>query len=89
MTSALRRKKESKCEICGRTSDGELCRYHREASRRLIKHYGVWRERTSLDWRGYLDEICRNELAGAWIREVAGFMIKKGELPTELKGQST
>jgi hypothetical protein len=89
MTSVHRRKKDSRCEICGRASDGELCPYHREARRRLIRHYGVWRERTSLDWKGYLDEICRNELAGAWVREVAGFMLKRGELPTEPKGQST
>ena len=89
MTSVHRRKKDSRCEICGRASDGELCPYHREARRRLIKHYGVWRERISLDWKGYLNEICSNELAGAWIREVAGFLLKRAELPTELKGQST
>jgi hypothetical protein len=89
MTSVLRRKNEGKCEICRRTDDGGLCRYHREARRRLIRHYEVWRERTTLDWTKYLNEMACNELAGIWVKEVAGFMIKRGELPTGPKGQST
>jgi hypothetical protein len=89
MIVAHQRKKENRCKICDRVSHGELCPYHGEARRRLIKHYTVWKNRTSMDWRGYLDNICSNELVGIWVKEVAGFLLKSGEIPIELKEQNT
>jgi hypothetical protein len=77
MTDA-RRSDDSKCAICGRASIGELCRYHEEGTKRLIKHYEVWKARTGASWEDYLRSVSTNELAGDWVRESAGHLLEKG-----------
>lgn len=76
MTNA-HRSDDSRCAICGRTSVGELCRYHEEGAKRLIMHYEVWNARTGASWMDYLRSISTNELAGDWVRESAGHLLKK------------
>jgi hypothetical protein len=77
MTNAHPRK-EGSCQICRRPSEDALCRYHREAFRRLVKHYKVWKERKGFTWKQYLEGMCANEMTGAWVREVAEYAIKEG-----------
>jgi DNA topoisomerase-1 len=77
MTSAPRRGKS--CSICGREGDGNLCKYHEEACRRLTKHYEAWKQRTGLAWNDYLAEISKNELAGRWVREAAEYLLEHEE----------
>jgi hypothetical protein len=76
MTNAHQRK-ESYCQICRRPSEDALCRYHREAFRRLVKHYKVWKGRKGFTWEQYLDGIYANEMTGTWVREVAEYAIKE------------
>jgi hypothetical protein len=76
MTNA-RRRNEPKCPICGRACDGELCRFHEEGTKRLVKHYEVWKIRTSVSWEDYLRMVSANELAGEWSRESARYLLEK------------
>jgi hypothetical protein len=69
---------ETKCRICGREGDGELCRYHKEACAKITKHYGVWRERRGIRWKEYLKELSVNELAGVWVKEAAMYLLNVG-----------
>jgi hypothetical protein len=77
MTDA-RRSNDLKCAICGRASRGELCRYHEEGSKRIIKHYDVWKARTGASWEDYLKVVSANELTGEWARESAVHLLGKG-----------
>ena len=74
----VHQRKECNCQICRRPSDDALCRYHREAFRRLVKHYKVWKERKGFTWEQYLEGISSNEMTGAWVGEVAEYAIKEG-----------
>jgi len=77
MTNAHRRN-DSTCPICSRASDGGLCRFHEEGTKRLVKHYEVWKERTGASWEDYLRMVSANELSGEWSRESARHLLEKG-----------
>lgn len=78
--------KKNECRICGREGAEGLCKYHREACRRIAKHYGVWRVRAQSTWTEYLRELSKNELAGRWIREAAQFLLMEGIDCASLEG---
>lgn len=78
----VHRRSETKCPICGRASEGGLCKFHEEGAKRLAKHYEVWKARTAVSWRDYLESVSANELAGDWSRESACYLLEK-----EVRGQ--
>jgi hypothetical protein len=55
---------------------GKLCRYHEEGTKRLVKHYEVWKVRMGTSWEGYLRNLSTNELAGEWVRESAAYLLR-------------
>lgn len=67
-----------KCRLCERHSEGELCRYHREAKVRLESAYGYWNEAYgSLTWKEYLGRVSKNGETGQWAAEVAKMMLSE------------
>ena len=68
------------CPICGREAVEEsFCKYHKEASDNILKKYVHWKRATGISWKGYLSQIAKNPLSGAWTKEVAQYLIKLEE----------
>jgi len=74
---------KNRCRVCGGSSgggsgadSGGLCACHEAAWREVCGHYPTWEARMGAGWGEYLAEVARNPLTGAWVREVAEFMIR-------------
>ena len=66
---------EMKCSVCGRGSDGDMCRRHEAARDRLRAAYPLWVSAYGdIGWMEYLDNVKRNVQTGQWAKEVAEFL---------------
>jgi hypothetical protein len=60
----------SKCEICGRDSNGEYCEFHEKAYSNVLEKYVVWRDALGISWKEYLSVVEKNPYTGSWAKEV-------------------
>lgn len=59
------------CEICGREAvETDLCRYHKEAHRNLLKSYDEWREASGIAFQDYMVRLLEIDETGRWVRDV-------------------
>lgn len=68
-----------RCKICGSEAVSEYCEFHEKAYENVVKKYDSWRQALEISWEDYLREIAENQLTGKWAREVAEYLIRKGE----------
>ena len=69
-----------KCEICDRESgEGEFCIAHSRTYIKVVEGYEIWKKGLRITWEDYLRRIRDNSLTGKWAKEVAEYLIDKGE----------
>ncbi|MFH1328542.1 MAG: hypothetical protein ABIH76_06870 [Candidatus Bathyarchaeota archaeon] len=68
-----------KCAICGKTSEGEYCKWHKRAYMSLQEKFKDWQKVLEINWEEFLEEIKNNPNTGTWGKEVATYIIRKGE----------
>lgn len=69
---------EPRCALCRRKAVSQsLCVFHMEAYRLIKQNYEHWL-RAGYRWDQYLRKLSRSKLAGAYIRDVATFLLREG-----------
>jgi len=68
-----------KCKVCDREAVSEYCEFHEEAYKSIVKKYDSWKQALEISWKDYLREIAKNPYTGKWAKEVAEYLISKGE----------
>lgn len=69
------------CSLCWRRhEDGsEYCTYHLAAQENLLKAFSDWREALEVGWRDFLVAVAARPESGEWVRDVAIYLLEKGE----------
>jgi len=76
-----------KCQICSRkATDKDFCELHMKAYESITKKYAAWKKALEISWGEYLSEIAKNPLTGEWAKEVAEYLIKRGENQNAAEG---
>jgi hypothetical protein len=52
----------------------------------ITKKYAAWKKALEISWGEYLSEIAKNPLTGEWAKEVAEYLIKRGENQNAAEG---
>ena len=68
-----------KCKICSKESISEYCELHEKAHESLVKTYDDWKKALEISWKEYLNEVVRNQYSGVWAKEVAQYLLEKGD----------
>ena len=68
-----------KCKICSKEAISEYCELHEKAYESLVKTYDDWKEALEISWKEYLKEVVRNQYSGVWAKEVAQYLLEKGD----------
>jgi hypothetical protein len=68
----------TKCGICGRDSDDDLCRYHLEALNNLRVVYDAWKKASEVSWEEYLERLEQIEETGRWVVDVIEYVRQQG-----------
>jgi len=68
-----------KCKICSKEAISEYCELHEKAYESLVKTYDDWKKALEISWKEYLKEVVRNQYSGVWAKEVAQYLLEKGD----------
>jgi len=68
-----------KCKICSKEAISEYCELHEKAYESLVKTYDDWKEALEISWKEYLKEVVINQYSGVWAKEVAQYLLEKGD----------
>ena len=68
-----------KCRICNKEAATEYCELHEKAHESLIQSYDDWKKALEISWKEYLNEIVKNQYSGVWAKEVALYLLEKGD----------
>lgn len=68
-----------KCKICNKEATNEYCELHEKAHESLFKKYDDWKKALEISWKEYLNEVMKNQYSGVWAKEVAQYLLKKGD----------
>ena len=68
-----------KCKICNKEAISEYCELHEKAHESLVQRYDDWKKALEISWKEYLNEVAKNEYSGVWTREVARYLLEKGD----------
>ncbi len=66
------------CIVCGRPSAGTYCERHDATYRSLVERFKEWQNAMEITWEKFLEEVRLNPNTGAWTKEVAAYILKKG-----------
>ncbi len=75
-----------KCKICNKESISEYCELHQRAYESLVQRYDDWKQALTISWKEYLNEVVKNEYSGVWTREVAQYLLEKGDKDCDKTG---
>jgi len=77
---AKKKREALTCKLCGRAATKkDFCGYHLKAYENLVSSFEVWRKGMTISWKEYLSQIAVNSSAGEWVKEVAKYLLEKGE----------
>ena len=80
MFQKKKRKKAMTCKLCRRAPiNREFCVCHLKAYENLVVSFEVWRKASAISWKEYLSQVAVNSSAGEWVKEVAKYLLEKGE----------
>lgn len=68
-----------KCKICKKETTTEYCELHEKAHECLVQRYDDWKQALEISWKEYLNEVVRNQYSGVWAKEVARYLLEKGD----------
>lgn len=68
-----------RCKICNKEAISEYCELHEKAHVSLVQRYDDWKKALEISWKEYLNEVAKNEYSGVWTREVARYLLEKGD----------
>lgn len=68
-----------KCKVCNKEAISEYCELHEKAHESLVQRYDEWTKALKISWKEYLNEVTRNQYSGVWAKEVAQYLLEKGD----------
>lgn len=69
-----------KCVICGKNAAERFCYFHEKAYENVKKKYKLWNKAVTISQEEYLNKVVDNPNTGLWVKEVAKYLLKCGEI---------